>query len=177
MLSACGLTQHQRWQLADKGVRACAQDAMISAHESLESGDGRRRCQVVRWERTFPFSFLSKREYVIGRRMFRGPDGSLYGITKARLAPAVLGGTVSAHVSALCCRVSGRACGAQQLDVQGSVRASLHTQALNAPDGVHCCMQSFAGFILYASLHDSFRIMQQQTNAGQIAQEDAGCGV
>ena len=45
---------------------------MISAHESLESGDGGRRCQVVRWERTFPFSFLSKREYVIGRRMFRG---------------------------------------------------------------------------------------------------------
>jgi hypothetical protein len=64
------------------------QDAMISQHEILENGEGRRRCQVVRWERTFPFSFLSKREYVIGRRMFRGPDGCLYGITKVHSVPA-----------------------------------------------------------------------------------------
>lgn len=55
---------------------------MISEHESLEVGDGRQRCQVVRWVRTFPFSFLSKREYIIGRRMWRGPDGCLFGITK-----------------------------------------------------------------------------------------------
>ncbi len=58
------------------------QDTMISEHESLEVGDGRQRCQVVRWVRTFPFSFLSKREYIIGRRMWRGPDGCLFGITK-----------------------------------------------------------------------------------------------
>lgn len=57
---------------------------MISEHESLEVGDGRQRCQVVRWVRTFPFSFLSKREYIIGRRMWRGPDGCLFGITKVR---------------------------------------------------------------------------------------------
>ncbi len=60
------------------------QDTMISEHESLEVGDGRQRCQVVRWVRTFPFSFLSKREYIIGRRMWRGPDGCLFGVTKVR---------------------------------------------------------------------------------------------
>ena len=58
------------------------QDTMISEHEILENGDKQRRCQVVRWVRTFPFSFLSKREYIIGRRMWRSPDGCLYGITK-----------------------------------------------------------------------------------------------
>ena len=58
------------------------QDTMISEHEILENGDKQRRCQVVRWMRTFPFSFISKREYVIARRMWRGGDGALYGITK-----------------------------------------------------------------------------------------------
>ncbi len=61
---------------------------MISEHESLEVGDARQRCQVVRWVRTFPFSFLSKREYIIGRRMWRGPDGCLFGITKVRVHPS-----------------------------------------------------------------------------------------
>ncbi|KAK9834973.1 hypothetical protein WJX81_000907 [Elliptochloris bilobata] len=58
-------------------------DSMISETEVLENGDGKHRCQVVRWMRTFPFSFISKREYVIARRMWRGSDGALYGITKA----------------------------------------------------------------------------------------------
>jgi hypothetical protein len=55
---------------------------MISEHEILENGNKQQRCQVVRWVRTFPFSFLSKREYIIGRRMWRSPDGCLYGVTK-----------------------------------------------------------------------------------------------
>ena len=55
---------------------------MISEHELLENGNKQQRCQVVRWVRTFPFSFLSKREYCIGRRMWRSQDGCLYGITK-----------------------------------------------------------------------------------------------
>ena len=55
---------------------------MISEHELLENGSKQQRCQVVRWVRTFPFSFLSKREYCIGRRMWRSQDGCLYGITK-----------------------------------------------------------------------------------------------
>ena len=71
---------------------------MISEHEIVENGDGAERCQVVRWERTFPFSFLSKREYVIGRRLFRGPDGCLYGITKVLLR-AVLARLGSQHTS------------------------------------------------------------------------------
>ena len=58
------------------------QDSMISETEVLENGPGKHRCQVVRWVRSFPFAFISKREYIIGRRMFRGSDGCLYGITK-----------------------------------------------------------------------------------------------
>ncbi|CAL5219821.1 g1733 [Coccomyxa viridis] len=58
-------------------------DTMISEHELLENGNKQQRCQVVRWVRTFPFSFLSKREYCIGRRMWRSQDGCLYGITKS----------------------------------------------------------------------------------------------
>ena len=59
---------------------------MISEHELLENGNKQQRCQVVRWVRTFPFSFLSKREYCIGRRMWRSQDGCLYGITKVPLS-------------------------------------------------------------------------------------------
>ncbi len=57
---------------------------MISETEVLENGEGKHRCQVVRWMRTFPFSFISRREYVIARRMWRGGDGALYGITKVK---------------------------------------------------------------------------------------------
>lgn len=32
------------------------------------------RGQVVRWLRTFPFSFISQREYVIARRVFRAGE-------------------------------------------------------------------------------------------------------
>lgn len=52
---------------------------MISHHETLEDGDVKHRCQVVRWVRSFPFSFLSDREYIIGRRVWRAEDGCLYG--------------------------------------------------------------------------------------------------
>lgn len=54
---------------------------MISHHETLEDGDVKHRCQVVRWVRSFPFSFLSDREYIIGRRVWRAEDGCLYGKT------------------------------------------------------------------------------------------------
>lgn len=53
---------------------------MICDHESLEEDSssvaavaGRR--QVVRWRRSFPFAFLSDREYCIARRCWRCPDG------------------------------------------------------------------------------------------------------
>jgi hypothetical protein len=52
---------------------------MISHHETLEEGPSKHRCQVVRWVRSFPFSFLSDREYIIGRRVWRAEDGCLYG--------------------------------------------------------------------------------------------------
>eukprot|EP00884_Botryococcus_braunii_P016853 jgi/Botrbrau1/3851/Bobra.0183s0076.1 len=62
-------------------------DNMISHHETLEDGDIKHRCQVVRWVRSFPFSFLSDREYIIGRRVWRAEDGCLYGITKSIVHP------------------------------------------------------------------------------------------
>lgn len=71
-------------------------DGMISEHQLLESAhDTKHRCQVVRWVRSFPFAFISRREYVIARRMFRlsedlkmGSGETLYGITKGIDHPA-----------------------------------------------------------------------------------------
>lgn len=54
---------------------------MIIHHETLEHGDFSQRQQVVRWIRRFPFSFISDREYIIAKRLFRTED-ALYGITK-----------------------------------------------------------------------------------------------
>lgn len=51
-------------------------------HEVVEHGDFAQRQQVVRWVRRFPFKFLSDREYTIARRMYKGADGALYGLTK-----------------------------------------------------------------------------------------------
>lgn len=76
-------------------------DGMISETQLLESGGspgdaGASRSQVVRWLRTFPFSFISQREYVIARRFFREADGSLYAVTKGLVehpaAPTAEGG-------------------------------------------------------------------------------------
>lgn len=64
-------------------------DRLVSRHELLESAhDVQHRCQVVFWIRSFPFSFISDREYVIARRVFHGDDGELYGITKSIDHPA-----------------------------------------------------------------------------------------
>ena len=76
------LDMHMARPAGAEGGEVDAQDTMISEHELLENGNKQQRCQVVRWVRTFPFSFLSKREYCIGRRMWRSADGCLYGITK-----------------------------------------------------------------------------------------------
>jgi hypothetical protein len=65
-------------------------DGMISEHQLLESAHAEKnRCQVVRWLRSFPFAFLSRREYVIARRLFPGDDANtFYGITKSVEHPA-----------------------------------------------------------------------------------------
>ena len=55
---------------------------MISDYSIVESGPSEQRCQVVHWLRTFPFSFISQREYVIGRRVWH-QNGALYGIMKS----------------------------------------------------------------------------------------------
>ena len=59
-------------------------DTMITRHDVLEHGDFSLRQQVVRWIRKFPFAFLSDREYIIARRMYRQGD-NLYGISKVRI--------------------------------------------------------------------------------------------
>lgn len=55
---------------------------MISHHDVLENGSAADRCQVVHWIRSFPFAFISDREYVIARRQFRDPNGCIYVCTK-----------------------------------------------------------------------------------------------
>lgn len=56
--------------------------ALAAETQLLETAaDPAGRCQVVRWLRTFPFAFLSQREYVIARRFFREEDG-LYAVTR-----------------------------------------------------------------------------------------------
>lgn len=57
-------------------------DTMISDYGIVESGPSDQRCQVVHWLRTFPFSFINQREYVIGRRVWH-QNGALYGIMKS----------------------------------------------------------------------------------------------
>lgn len=58
--------------------------ARAAETQLLESGGPPGgRGQVVRWLRTFPFAFISQREYVIARRFFRDPDGTLYACTKS----------------------------------------------------------------------------------------------
>lgn len=59
------------------------QDGMITHHEVLENGSPADRCQVVHWIRSFPFAFISDREYVIARRQFRDANGCIYVMTKS----------------------------------------------------------------------------------------------
>jgi len=61
-------------------------DGMISHHEILEQVSFSDRRQIVRWKRSFPFNFITDREYIIGRRVFREGD-RLYGVTKATEHP------------------------------------------------------------------------------------------
>lgn len=58
------------------------QDGMITEHNVVENGSPADRCQVVHWIRSFPFAFISDREYVIARRQFRDSNGCIYVITK-----------------------------------------------------------------------------------------------
>lgn len=59
---------------------------MLTSHESvarvMDPDLAAHRMQVVHWKRSFPFSFISARDYVIGRRTFR-QHGNVYGMTKA----------------------------------------------------------------------------------------------
>eukprot|EP00210_Caulerpa_lentillifera_P006093 g5821.t1 len=56
-------------------------DGLLAKCESIELGPKEHRCEVVRWIRSFPFPFLSDREYVISRRMYRR-DEIIYTISK-----------------------------------------------------------------------------------------------
>lgn len=56
-------------------------DNMLAFTETIQSGDFAKRQQVVHWRRSFPFAFLSDRDYVIARQLFE-VDDTLYGISK-----------------------------------------------------------------------------------------------
>lgn len=56
-------------------------DSMLALAETIQNGDFSKRQQVVHWRRSFPFAFLSDRDYVIARQMFQDGD-TLYGISK-----------------------------------------------------------------------------------------------
>jgi hypothetical protein len=68
-------------------------DNLLTTAEVLETGDFAHREQVVHWVRSFPFSFLSDRSYVIGRKQYQIGD-TLYGITKVVKYPFDSGRTV-----------------------------------------------------------------------------------
>ncbi|PNH02772.1 hypothetical protein TSOC_011214 [Tetrabaena socialis] len=53
----------------DDNARCQWEGFMVSA-EILEAGDQRQRQQVVRWCRSFPFGFITDRQYVIARSLF-----------------------------------------------------------------------------------------------------------
>lgn len=55
----------------------------MTEYDIIENGSPADRCQVVRWLRHFPFAFITDREYVIARRLFREPSGCLYALTKS----------------------------------------------------------------------------------------------
>jgi len=57
-------------------------DGMISHHELVQQDSLADREQIVRWIRSFPFSFITDREYIIGRKIFREED-KIYAMTKA----------------------------------------------------------------------------------------------
>lgn len=56
-------------------------DSMLAFTETIQTGELSKRQQVVHWRRSFPFAFLSDRDYVIARQMFEVKD-TLYGISK-----------------------------------------------------------------------------------------------
>ncbi|KAG2493989.1 hypothetical protein HYH03_007916 [Edaphochlamys debaryana] len=62
----------------DDNSRCQWEGFMVSA-EVLEAGEQRQRQQVVRWIRTFPFGFITDRQYVIARQLYSvTPDGAVH---------------------------------------------------------------------------------------------------
>ena len=55
----------------------------MTEYDIVENGSAADRCQVVRWLRHFPFAFITDREYIIARRLFRDDNGCLYALTKS----------------------------------------------------------------------------------------------
>jgi hypothetical protein len=66
-------------------VEQCAVEAAPAAASAAAGGAAAHRALVVRWLRSFPFSFISDREYVIARRVWADPGraGAFYTATRA----------------------------------------------------------------------------------------------
>ncbi|GLC60074.1 hypothetical protein PLESTB_001570400 [Pleodorina starrii] len=84
----------------DDAVRCRWEGFMVSA-EVLEAGDQRQRQQVVRWIRSFPFGFITDRQYVIARALFSvTPDGVVHAGLPAAAPPAARHGPAAAATPA-----------------------------------------------------------------------------
>ncbi|KAG2425372.1 hypothetical protein HXX76_013786 [Chlamydomonas incerta] len=75
-----GLTEYRSVTvIPDTSPLECRWEGFMVSAEVLEAGDQRQRQQVVRWIRTFPFGFISDRQYVIARALFAvTPDGAVH---------------------------------------------------------------------------------------------------
>eukprot|EP00198_Chlamydomonas_reinhardtii_P000894 XP_001690229.1 predicted protein [Chlamydomonas reinhardtii] len=75
-----GLTEYRSVTvIPDTSPLECRWEGFMVSAEVLEAGDQRLRQQVVRWIRTFPFGFITDREYVIARALFAvTPDGAVH---------------------------------------------------------------------------------------------------
>lgn len=56
-------------------------DGLLTTAEVVQGGDFQHRQQLVHWVRSFPFAFLSDRDYIIARQIFTAGD-TVYGISK-----------------------------------------------------------------------------------------------
>ncbi|GIL55600.1 hypothetical protein Vafri_11147, partial [Volvox africanus] len=73
----------------------CLWEGFMVCTELLEAGNQRQRQQVVRWIRSFPFGFITDRQYVIARALFSvTPDGVVHaGLPPARQLTRHAGGS------------------------------------------------------------------------------------
>ncbi|KAK9785505.1 hypothetical protein WJX73_000678 [Symbiochloris irregularis] len=152
-------------------------DPMITEHQLLENGPGKHRCQVVRWIRTFPFSFIKSREYVIARRVWR-QDGALYGITKVIDHPRAVRNPNIVHMDAFYsmwrCRTIPTPSGRPACET-----ILLHREDFKIPERLSrfAVQHGMAGFIKKVSAGVTGFVEQRRTRADMFAEDAQAYGL